>query len=102
MADELLRDYQAVEQMSYEDFLDLHQYSEYLKANYKKKISRLQERQSVERDTVTSQNSVLQDKVDRLHRELDALQDMLKRIQKENDNLKKDKNYKGTSPDRRL
>lgn len=56
----------------------------------------------MERDTVTSQNSVLQDKVDRLHRELDALQDMLKRIQRENDSLKKDKNYKGNSPDKRL
>ena len=37
-----------------------------------------------------------------MNRELDALQDMLYRIKKENENLKKDKNYKGTSPDRRL
>ena len=97
-----MQDYQHREEEAYEEYIDMQQYQEYLKTNYKKKIGRLHEKQSVERDTVTSQNSVLQDKVDRLHRELDALQDMLKRIQRENEHLKKDKNYRGSSPDKRL
>ena len=51
---------------------------------------------------MTSQNSVLQNKVDKLHAQLDALQDLLRRIKKENESLKSDQTYKGTSPDRRL
>ena len=77
MANDLLRDYQFREKEAYEDFVDMQQYQDYLKTNYRKKIGRLHEKKTEEKEKVVSRNGVLQEKVNRLHRELDALQDLL-------------------------
>ena len=58
MANDLLKDYQFREQEAYDDHIDMQQYQEYLRTNYRKKIGRLNSKYSAKKEASTENSSL--------------------------------------------
>lgn len=101
MAYDLLCEYQRREQEAFEEYVNFQDYQQYLKGNYRKKLNKILDHSN---STINSQNSMLQDQVDGLNRQLESMRGIQQRIQKENEQLIKQsvgKNVKGV-PEKRF